>query len=188
MGNPESKDQAVRDELEAMQRLTDEQKTLADEEISKDMNSFYEQLKKVPSLFPPHEVSVLKMEGLDIHILRYSHLQSTDEICENVKQNLKEFPGDDMVIDNMQRVLRSAKSSKEIQHSDSNKMVEVVNGMSIGIEVHYKIKVVQEDKWGFSLSSKDNLIKKNALVVVGYKYATHALNVEASKVPPTEDM
>jgi len=67
-------------------------------------------------------------------------------------------------------------------------VVVVVDGMSIGIEVHCKLKAVQEDKWGSPLSFKDPFLKKNARVIVGYKYAAHVLNVDASKVPPTEDI
>jgi len=171
------------------QRLTDEQKALAEEEITKDMRSLYEEVKKVPSLFSPADVVALKMEESDILILRYSHLQSMDEICENVKQNFEGFPGNNMVIDHTKKVLtslRSAKSLKEIQRFHSTKVVEVVGGMSLGIEVHYKMKVVQEDKWGFSLSTKDTFTNKRARVVVGYKYAAHVVNVDVSKVPDTE--
>ena len=41
---------------------------------------------------------------------------------------------------------------------------------------------------GVSLSFKDTSIKKSTRVIVGYKYAAHHLNIEASKVPPTEDI
>ena len=193
MGSSKSKDQVVNDEVKAIkeeQCLTDEQKALAVKEIDKDMMTIYEEVKKVPSLFPPHEVAVLQMQDSDILILRYSHLDSMDNICENLKQIFDSFPGSNIVIDDIKRDLTSlhnAKSLKEIEHFDSTKVAVVVNGMSIGIEVHYKIKAVQEDKWGFSLSFKDTSIKKNARIIVGYKYAVHKLNMEASKVRSTED-
>ena len=190
MGNSKSKDQAdqAKDEAEAMQKeegLTDEQKALVEEEISKDMKSLYEEVKQVPSLFPPDEVAALKIQDSDILILRYSHLQSMDEICENVKQNFEGFPGSNMVIDHTKKVLtslRSAKSLKEIQRFHSTKVLEVVDGMSMGIEVHYKMKVVQEGKWGLSLS----LTNKSARVVVSYKYAAHVVKVDKEIVPNTE--
>ena len=190
MGSSKSKDQAdpAKDEAEAMQKeqgLTDEQKALVEEEISKDMKSLYEEVKQVPSLFPPDEVAALKIQDSDILILRYSHLQSMDEICENVKQNFEGFPGSNMVIDHTKKVLtslRSAKSLKEIQRFHSTKVLEVVDGMSMGIEVHYKMKVVQEDKWGLSLS----LTNKSARVVVSYKYAAHVVKIDKEMVPNTE--
>ena len=194
MGSSKSKDQVVEDEAEAMQEeegLTDEQRALVIEEISKDMNILNEEVKNFPSLFSKNEAVALAMEDSDILVLRYSYLQSMDEICESLKRNIDGFPGSNIVIDDIKRgltSLRSAKSLKEIQHFDSTKVVTVVDGRSVGIEVHYKIKAVQEDKWGLSLSFKDTSIKKNARVIVGYKYAAHKLNMEASKVPPTEDI
>ena len=190
MGISESKDQAVqaKDEAEAIQKeqgLTDEQKSLVEEEITKDMSRLYEEVKQVPSLFSPHEVVALQMEDSDILILRYSHLQSMDEICENVKQNFEGFPGSNMVIDHTKKVLtslRSAKSLKEIQRFHSTKMLEVVDGRSMGIEVHYKLKAVEE------VLLKDTFSKKNTRIIVSYKYAVHPLKIEASKVPPTEDI
>ena len=85
--------------------LTDEQKALVIEEISNDMNILYEEVKNVPSLFSKNEAATVALEDSDIVVLRYSYLQCMDKICKDLKQSLKEYPGDDMVIDNMQKVL-----------------------------------------------------------------------------------
>jgi len=158
------------------------------------MASLFEEVKQLPSLFEQKDIVAVKYEDSDVLILSYSHLEKMDDICKNVKQNFQGFPGCNMVLDHTQKVLtsiRSTKSLAEIQHFYSTKLIEVVDGLSMGIEVHYKLKVVQEDKWGFSLSSNvtsfgDMFSKKNARVIVGYKYTANVVTIPPSQVPDTE--
>lgn len=126
--------------------------------------------------------TVSKIE--DATLLRYSQLEDMSKIEENIKQVFKGFPVMEVIVDaasNMVAAMNATKELTEILRWQQRKLVKRVGDKVYGLEVHYKVKILEETKgW---IGPK----KKETVVLVAYKALAHAMNLDPEDYPDAEE-
>lgn len=127
--------------------------------------------------------TVSKLE--DATLLRYSQLQDMTKIEDNIKQVFKGFPVMQVIVDaasNMVAAMNATDELTEILRWQQRKLVKRVGDKVYGIEVHYKVKILEEMKgW---IGQK----KKETVVLVAYKALAHAMNLNPSEYPDDDEL
>ena len=97
------------------------------------------------------------------------------------------FPGADFVLDTAKKFLvamRSTDELKEVLRWQSNKVIQNIDGQAVGVEVHYKLNIVDETK------KKNYIMKdeKDTIFMVAYKTLAHSMRVSVSEIPSWEKL
>ena len=147
-----------------------------------------EDLKKEVTLVPPIindnvKSTVSKLE--DATLLRYNQLQDMTKIEENIKQVFKGFPVMQVIVDaasNMIAAMNATEELTEILRWQQRKLVKRVGDKVYGLEVHYKVKILEETKgW---IGNK----KKETVVLVAYKAIAHTMDLCPEDYPDDEEL
>ena len=147
-----------------------------------------EDLKKevttVPQIINDNVKStVSKME--DATLLRYSQLQDMTKIEDNIKQVFKGFPVMQVIVDaasNMIAAMNATEELTEILRWQQRKLVKRVGDKVYGLEVHYKVKILEETKgW---VGNK----KKETVVLVAYKAIAHTMDLRPEDYPDDDEL
>ena len=122
---------------------------------------------------------VLKVE--DVLLLRYSQLQNED----NLREIFKGFPVMSLLIDaasSMISAMNATEELTEILRWQQRKLIKRVGGEVIGMEVHYKVKILEETKgW---VGSR----KKETVVLVAYKAIASVMNLNPCDYPDAKEL
>ena len=147
-----------------------------------------EDLKKEVTLVPQIindniKTTISKLE--DATLLRYSQLQDMTKIEENIKQVFKGFPVMQIIVDaasNMIAAMNATEELTEILRWQQRKLVKRVGDKVYGLEVHYKVKILEETKgW---VGNK----KKETVVLVAYKAIAHSMDLNPEDYPDDEEL
>ena len=183
MGSGSSKTVEVKEIVKYVE--SDESKRAA---ILAKLNHQLEDLKKEVTLVPQIindnvKTTVSKME--DATLLRYSQLQDMSKIEENIKQVFKGFPILDVIVDaasNMVAAMNATEELTEILRWQQRVLVKRVGDKVYGLEVHYKVKILEETKgW---VGSK----RRETVVLVAYKAIAHAMDLNPADYPDDEEL
>ena len=120
----------------------------------------------------------------DATLLRYSQLEDMTVIKKNIEQIFEGFPVMSVIVDaasNMIAAMKSTEELTEIMRWHQRKVMKRVGKNVYGMEVHYKVKILEETK-GAWLTSK----KKETVVLVAYKAIAHSMSVSPDKYPDDE--
>ena len=121
----------------------------------------------------------------DAAVLRYSQLQDVSMIQKNIKQVFKGFPVMSVLVDaasNMVAALNSTEELTEIlrwQHRTAKKRIR---DKVYGIEVHYKVNILEETK-----STGWRSTKKETVVLVAYKAIASVMDLDPSQYPDEDE-
>ena len=147
-----------------------------------------EDLKKevttVPQIINDNiKTTVSKLE--DATLLRYSQLQDMTKIEDNIKQVFKGFPVMQVIVDaasNMIAAMNATEELTEILRWQQRKLVKRVGDKVYGLEVHYKVKILEETKgW---VGNK----KKETVVLVAYKAIAHSMDLNPADYPDDDEL
>lgn len=121
----------------------------------------------------------------DATLLKYSQLQDMSKIEENIMQVFKGFPVMQVLVDaasNMVAAMNATEELTEILRWQQRKVVKRVRDKVYGIEVHYKVKILEETKgW---VGNK----KKETVVMVAYKAIASTMDLNPNDFPDDNDL
>ena len=129
------------------------------------------------------KAEVTKIE--DATLLRYSQLQDMSKIEENIKQVFKGFPVMQVLVDaasNMIAAMNATDELTEILRWQQRKLIKRVDNKVYGIEVHYKVKILEETKGWVGAR------KKETVVLVAYKAIASTMNLNPADYPDEDDL
>ena len=149
-----------------------------------------EDLKKEVNLVPQIindnvKTTVSKLE--DATLLRYSQLQDMTKIEENIKQVFKGFPVMQVIVEaasNMIAAMNATEELTEILRWQQRKLVKRGGDKVYGLEVHYKVKILEETKALGWIGNK----KKETVVLVAYKAIAHSMDLNPADYPDDEEL
>lgn len=121
----------------------------------------------------------------DATLLRYSQLEDMKSIEENIKQVFKGFPAMNVLVDaaaNLVAAMNSTDELTEILRWHQRKVVKRVGDKVYGVEVHYKVKILEESK-GYAWKSK-----KETVVMVGYKAIASVMDLDPREYPDKDEL
>ena len=151
-------------------------------ELDKQLSKLSDEVRGVDNLFPSDKISETMQCHQDTLIMRYERLNDMGTILKNIETIYAEYPGIEMLKEHAKRLIQctqDAASLKEIMRWQSCKALKVVDGKSVGIEIHYKLKIFDESSSGGFWRDA----KKETLVLIAYKCVAHAMNVRPTNLP-----
>lgn len=152
------------------------------------LNNQLEDLKKevntVEPIIKDNVVSeVFKIE--DATLMRYSQLKDMSKIEEDIKKVFKGFPVMDLIVDsatNMISAMNATDELTEILRWQQRKLVKRVGDKVFGVEVHYKVKILEETKgW---VGSR----KKETVVLIAYKTIASVMDHNPHDFPDEQQL
>ena len=159
-------------------------------QLDQQLSALGEEVRKVDPLFAEEKILETVACYQDAVMMRYERLDDMDTILKHLESVFIDFPGVDTLMDHAKKLIQCTRDSsalKEIMRWQSSKVMRVIEGSTIGIEVHYKLKIYEEStgsRFWFSPSS----LKKDTVVLIGYKCVSHTMNVNASSVPNVDKL
>ena len=121
----------------------------------------------------------------DAAILRYSQLSEMSSIKKDLELVFKGFPVMSVIVDaasNMVAALNSSQELTEILRWQQQTRKKRVGDKVYGIELHYKVKILEETK-GWQLMGK----KKDTVVLVAYKAIASVLDLDPEHFPDDDE-
>ena len=180
MGSSESKVEEIVDE----QECEEIQKIKIRGELNTQLNKLKEEVDKVkPSIQDHVKETIFTVK--DATLIRYKDLAERQKIVEHVSQMFGKFPHAQFLIDTtatLVNVMSSADEMKELLRWHERKMVKRVGTKVFGVEVHYKIQMLDETT-GYKFVSRT----KDTVVLIGYKCLNHAMDLNAADYPNDEE-
>lgn len=181
MGSSESKT-VTKEVVKTVYANTDEANTaLALCQLENKTKELQAEVQNIKQEFPDKDIIRTLATTQDVLVLRYKELEETSKILKNVSQIFAKFPGSSFINETAQKLvltMRSTDELKEIIRWQSNKVVRNVDGQVYGIEVHYKLNMMEDIKKHYI--SKD---QKDTILIVAYKCITHTMNASVTDVP-----
>lgn len=122
------------------------------------------------------------IEKSSVEVMPYSNLKNKERIMKKIKEmvdsesTIPDFTK--FVLDtasNMIDAMVSTEEMKEAMHLQNRKQVINVDGEVKGMEVHYRVRILEEKSGYFSS-------KSNAVVMIGYKIYLHNLKGDHNEV------
>ena len=139
------------------------------------------EVKNFKQEFPEKDVQHTVATKEDVLVLTYKDLRDTTKILDNVKDMFEGFPGTDFIVDTAKKFVMAMNSTdelKEILRWQSNKVIRNIDGQSVGVEVHYKLSILEETtKHYISKNEKDTVI------MLAYKSIAHVMNTPVAEIP-----
>lgn len=178
MGSTDSKVRDIVDEHEG-----DEiQKIKIRGELSNQLDQLKKEVDSVePSIQDHVKETIFTVK--DATIIRYKDLSERKKIVDHVSQMFGKFPLAEFLIDTtttLVSIMSSSEEMKELLRWQERKMVKRVGNKVFGVEVHYKIKMLDETKGLFSTT-------KDTVVLIAYKCLNHAMDLKAADYPNDEE-
>lgn len=178
MGSSESKVTEIVDEHEG-----DEiQKIKIPLELSNQLDQLKKEVDSVePSIQDHVKETIFTVK--DATIIRYKDLSEREKIVDHVSQMFGKFPLAEFLIDTTTTLVSIMSSSEEMKERlcwYERKMVKCVGRKVYGVEVYYKIKMLDETK---GLLSKT----KDTVVLIAYKCLNHAMNLDPADYPNDDE-
>jgi len=153
--------------------------------LERQLSALGDEVKGVSTLFPEDKISETVSCYQDAVMMRYEKLNDMSTILSNLELIFADFPGVKLLMDHAKKLIlctRQSSSLKEILRWQSSKVMTVIDGKTVGLEVHYKLKIFEEDTGRFYSPKKDTV------VLIGYKCVAHTMNVPACHVPNTDKL
>ena len=119
----------------------------------------------------------------DVLILQYKELEDTAKILGNINELFEGFPGTDFILETAKKFVMAMRSTDELKNIlrwQSNKVIRKVDGQAIGVEVHYKVNIMEDTKKTGILKLSE---EKETTVMVAYKTLAHLMDVPAEQIP-----
>ena len=117
----------------------------------------------------------------DATLLRYSQLEDMTDIKKNIEQIFEGFPVLSVIVDaasNMIAAMNTTDELTEIMRWHQRKVMKRVGQVVYGMEVHYKVKILEETKGSWPLSKRTE-----TGVLVAYKAIAHTMTLSPDKYP-----
>ena len=121
----------------------------------------------------------------DAAILRYSQLSDMSSIKKDLELVFKGFPVMSVIVDaasNMVAALNSSQELTEILRWQQRTLKKRVGDKVYGLEIHYKVKILEETK-GWQIMGK----KKETVVLVAYKAIASLLDLDPEHFPDDDE-
>ena len=118
----------------------------------------------------------------DAAILRYSQLSDMSSIKKDLELVFKGFPVMSVIVDaasNMVAALNSSQELTEILRWQQRTLKKRVGDKVYGLEIHYKVKILEETK-GWQL-------EKDTVVLVAYKAIASVLDLDPEHFPDEDE-
>ena len=147
-----------------------------------------EQLKKeVASVEPSIKQDVKQTVSLeqDALLMRYSQLKDKAKIEEDVRNMFGNFPMLNFIVDTASRMVAAMTSSEEmteILRWHERKIVKRIGNQVYGLEVHYKVKLLEETKEAY-MGLKSS---RETVVLIAYKCLAHTMDLNPEEYPDDE--
>ena len=190
MGSSSSKEEAPKEVIKKVYVESDEAKrALALRKLEKQLESLKAEVQTFKQHFPSQEVRHTITSKDDVLLLQYKDLDDMTKISNNIDTIFKGLPGMEFIVDTAQKLIAAIRETdelKEIVRWQSNKVIQADadKKRSIGIEVHYKLKILEETKGGYILRGGN----KNTALLIAYKYFAHVMNKPAHEIPSLEEI
>ena len=120
----------------------------------------------------------------DALLLRYSQLEDKATIERNIKEIFGKFPQLDFLVDTATRMIAAMNNTEnmtEVLRWQERKLVKRVGSKVYGMEAHFKVKLLEEDK-GRIRSHKE------VVVMIAYKCLAHIMDRPAEDYPDAEEL
>lgn len=133
------------------------------------------EVKNFKQEFPPEDVQRTVATKEDVLVLTYKDLKDTTKILDTVKDMFKGFPGTDFIVDTAEKFVMAVNSTdelKEIPCWQSNKVIRNIDGQSVGVEVHYKLSILEE-----------TTNEKDTVIMLAFKCIAHVMNIPVADIP-----
>ena len=191
MGNKESQQKVVYKEVvkEVVKEVeSDESKRVSlIATLNDQLDALKEEVKTIEPIITENVKSqVQKIE--DAVLLRYTQLQDRNTILNDLEMVFKGFPVMKVVIDaatNMIAAMTSSPDMKEIMRWQQQKLVKRVGNKVYGLEIHYKVKVLEEANKGWNPLKSD---KKDAIIMVAYKAIASVMDLNPQDYPDEDEL
>ena len=194
MGNSNTKETSKEVVRKVYVESDEAKRALALANLDKQLNSLKEEVQAFKQHFSSEEVRHTFFSKDDVLLLEYKELEDMTKISNNIDTIFKGMPGMEFIIDTAQKLISAIRETdelKEIIRWQSNKVIQADadRKRSIGVEVHYKLKILEETK-GKIGTPFGNLRagSKNTVLLIAYKCFAHVMNKPASEIPSLEDM
>lgn len=179
MGSSESKVKEIVDKVS-----DDVQRTKLREELNSQLDELREEVNLVePSIQDNVKQTIFVMK--DATLIRYKDLAERKKIVEHVREMFGKYPLAEFLIDTtatLVNVMSSTEEMKELFRWHERKMVKRVGNKVFGVEVHYKIKMLDETK-----GLIPGLKTKDTVVLIAFKCLNHAMDLNAADYPNDEE-
>ena len=180
MGSSESKVEEIADE----QECDEIQKIKIRGELNTQLDQLKEEVDSVePSIQDHVQETIFTVK--DATLIRYKDLAERKKIVEHVSQMFGKFPLAEFLIDTtatLVNVMSSSEEMKELLRWHERKMVKSIGNKVFGVEVHYKIKLLDETT-GIRYVSKT----KDTVVLIAYKCLNHVMDLNPADYPNDEE-
>ena len=152
--------------------------------LDNQLDSLKKEVATVEPIIKENVISVVqKVE--DAAILRYSQLQDVSMIQKNIEQVFMGFPVMSVLVDAAKNMVAALNSTEELtdilswQHRTAKKRIR---DKVYGIEVHYKVKILEETK-----STVWRSTKKETVVLIAYKAIASLMDLDPSQYPDGDE-
>ena len=172
--SPQATRATVHNVVEHVYEETDERKkTEKIEKLEDQLAELKEEVDNVNPIFTKYTgVKATFSEEKDVMITKHSALSDTTVIKKTIRDMLASFPLVDVLVENVAMVvlaaLEHAKESSVIIRWHAHHFVERVGDKVYGMEAHFKVKMLEEDK-GRIRSNKE------VVVLIAYKCLAHTM-------------
>ena len=155
------------------------------------LESLKTEVQTLKQHFTSDEVRHTIVSKDDVLLLQYKELDDTTKILMNIDTIFNGLPGMEFIVETAKKLIEAIRGTdelKEVVRWQSNKVVQsdADGKRSIGIEVHYKLKILEETKGGGMLGMRGG--SKNTALLIAYKYFAHVMDKPPSEIPSLEDI
>jgi len=174
-------EKVVEKEVVKVQNSEEAKLALVQTSLDNQMSAMKKEVDELPQHFSEDQVKVTIAYKGDVTLLRYSNLENPNDILKNISTIFDGFPAAHVIMDEAQKLIHamhSTESLKEILRWQSKCLVTKQDGQNVGIEAHYKLKLLEETN-GIRYINK----KKVTVFVIAYKCYAHLLQLTADEVP-----
>ena len=147
------------------------------------------ELKKEVADVPPsikQKVKETVSSEQDALLMRYSQLSDKRVIEKNIREIFGKFPLLEFLVDTATTLVAAINNTKELTEVlrwHERKLVKRVGNKVYGIEAHYKVKIMEEEKGSFLSGSK-----KETVVLIAYKCLAHVMDLVPEEYPDDSDL
>jgi hypothetical protein len=121
----------------------------------------------------------------DTLLIPYSQFQDTKEMERNIRKIFANFPVLDFIMDTATKMINTVSKAEyltDLRRWDECKVINHTENRAYGVELHYKLKVLDEDP------GRSGTSKKEPVVMIAYKCQGHVLDYNpADYAKVTED-
>ena len=193
MGSTTSKEETKEVTKEVVREVyieSDEAKrAIAVAKLETQLESLKAEVQTFKQHFPTDEVRHTIVSKDDVLLLHYKELDDMTKIAKNIDTIFSGLPGMEFIVDTARKLIEAIRETdelKEIVRWQSNKVIQtdVEGRRSIGVEVHYKLKILEQTKSSWRPGGGS----KNTALLIAYKYFAHVMDKPPSEIPTLDDI